>query len=135
MGLLTGKTALITGAARGIGKAVAMKFAQEGANIAFTDLVLNDDMAAGLEATRKEIEALGVTCRAYAGNAADFAETEKTVKQIHADFGSISSSSKCFLTFSTIQMLRKKAALRLPFLTTVSFIMLRWVYISSMILS
>ncbi len=50
MGLLTGKTALITGAARGIGKAVAMKFAAEGANIAFTDLVLNDDMAAGLEA-------------------------------------------------------------------------------------
>ena len=50
MGLLTGKTALVTGAARGIGKAVAMKFAQEGANIAFTDLVLNDDMAAGLEA-------------------------------------------------------------------------------------
>ena len=89
MGLLTGKTALITGAARGIGKAVAMKFAKEGANIAFTDLVLNDDMAAGLEATRKEIEALGVTCRAYAGNAADFEETEKTVKQIHADFGSI----------------------------------------------
>ena len=42
-------------------QAVAMKFASEGANIAFTDLVLNDDMAAGLEATRKEIEALGVT--------------------------------------------------------------------------
>ena len=89
MGLLSGKTALVTGAARGIGKAVAMKFASEGANIAFTDLVLNDDMAAGLEATRKEIEALGVTCRAYAGNAADFEETQKTVKQIHEDFGSI----------------------------------------------
>ena len=89
MGLLTGKTALVTGAARGIGKAVAMKFAQEGANIAFTDLVLNDEMAAGLEETRKEIEALGVTCRAYAGNAAEFAETEALVKQIHADFGSI----------------------------------------------
>lgn len=89
MGLLTGKTALITGAARGIGKAIALKFAQEGANIAFTDLVLNDDMAAGLEATRKEIEAVGVTCRAYAGNAADFAETEKVVKQIKEDFGSI----------------------------------------------
>ncbi len=88
MGLLTGKTALITGAARGIGKAIALKFAQEGANIAFTDLVLNDDMAAGLEATRKEIEAVGVTCRAYAGNAADFAETEKVVKQIKEDFGS-----------------------------------------------
>ena len=59
MGLLSGKTALVTGAARGIGKAVAMKFASEGANIAFTDLVLNDDMAAGLEATRKEIEDFG----------------------------------------------------------------------------
>ena len=45
MGLLTGKTALVTGAARGIGKAVAMKFASEGANIAFTDLVLNDAMS------------------------------------------------------------------------------------------
>ena len=89
MGLLKGKTALITGAARGIGKAIALKFASEGANIAFTDLVLNDDMAAGLEATRQEIESVGVTCRAYAGNAADFAETENVVKQIREDFGSI----------------------------------------------
>ena len=46
-------------------------------------------MKAGLEATRQEIEALGVTCRAYAGNAADFAETEAVVKQIHEDFGHI----------------------------------------------
>lgn len=89
MGLLTGKTALITGAARGIGKAIALKYASEGANIAFTDLVLNDDMKAGLEATRQEIEALDVKSLAYAGNAADFAETEAVVKQIHADFGSI----------------------------------------------
>lgn len=89
MKLLEGKTALITGAARGIGKAIAMKFASEGANIAFTDLVLNDEMAAGLEATRKEIETIGVTCRAYAGNAADFAGTEAVVKQIHEDFGTI----------------------------------------------
>ena len=89
MKLLEGKTALITGAARGIGKALAMKFAQEGANIAFTDLVLNDEMAAGLEATRKEIEAVGVVCRAYAGNAADFEQTEATVKQIKEDFGTI----------------------------------------------
>ena len=89
MGLLKGKTALITGAARGIGKAIALKFASEGANIAYTDLVLNDDMAAGLEATRQEIESVGVTCRAYAGNAADFAETENVVKQIREDFGSI----------------------------------------------
>ena len=42
MKMLEGKTALVTGAARGIGKAVAMKFASEGANIAYTDLVLND---------------------------------------------------------------------------------------------
>ena len=43
MGLLTGKTALVTGAARGIGKAIALRFAAEGANIAFTDLVINED--------------------------------------------------------------------------------------------
>ena len=61
MKLLEGKTAIVTGAARGIGKAIALKFAQEGANIAFTDLVLNDEMAAGMEATRKEIEAVGVS--------------------------------------------------------------------------
>lgn len=89
MGLLSGKTALITGAARGIGKAIALKFAEEGANIAFTDLVLNDDMAAGLEATRKEIEAVGVKCNAYAGNAADFEETEALVKKVKEEMGSI----------------------------------------------
>lgn len=89
MKLLEGKTALITGAARGIGKTIAVKFAQEGANIAFTDLVLNDDMAAGLEATRQEIEAIGVKCLAYAGDASNFAETEETVKKIKEDFGTI----------------------------------------------
>lgn len=87
--LLQGKTALITGAARGIGKAIALRFATEGADIAFTDLVLNDEMAAALEATRQEIEAVGVTCRAYSGNAADFAETDALVKQVAADFGHI----------------------------------------------
>ncbi len=89
MGLLNGKTALVTGAARGIGKAVAMKFAQEGASIAFTDLALNDDMKAGIEATRQEIEALGVKCKTYVGNAADFKETEEVVKKIVEDFGTI----------------------------------------------
>ena len=89
MKLLEGKTAIVTGAARGIGKAIALKFAQEGANIAFTDLVLNDEMAAGMEATRKEIEAVGVKCLAYAGNAANFAETEEVVKKIKEDFGTI----------------------------------------------
>lgn len=85
MGLLTGKTALVTGAARGIGKAIALKFAEEGANIAFTDLVIDENG----EATRAEIEAKGVKCVAYASNAADFAQTAEVVKQVHADFGSI----------------------------------------------
>lgn len=85
MGLLTGKVALITGAARGIGKAIALQFAAEGANIAFTDLVIDE----GAEATRQEIERQGVTCRAYASNAADFAATEDVVKAVHADFGAI----------------------------------------------
>ena len=85
MGLLTGKTALITGAARGIGKALALKFAEEGANIAFTDLVIDKSG----EETRKEIEAKGVKCLAYASNAANFEETAEVVKKIHEDFGTI----------------------------------------------
>ena len=85
MGLLTGKTALVTGAARGIGKAIALKFAEEGANIAFTDLVIDENG----EATKAEIEAKGVKCMAYASNAADFAQTEEVVGQVHKDFGSI----------------------------------------------
>ena len=85
MGLLTGKTALITGAARGIGKAIAMKFAAEGANIAFTDLVIDES---GKE-TEAEIAALGVKAKGYASNAANFAETETVVNQIKVDFGSI----------------------------------------------
>lgn len=85
MGLLDGKVALITGAARGIGKAIALKFASEGADIAFTDLVINE----GAEATLKEIEAYGVKSRAYASNAADYEQTHEVVKEIHAEFGHI----------------------------------------------
>lgn len=85
MGLLTGKTALITGAARGIGKAIALKFAEEGANIAFTDLLIDDN---GKE-TEEEIQKLGVKCKGYASNAADFAQTEDVVKLVKEEFGSI----------------------------------------------
>ena len=85
MALLSGKTALITGAARGIGKAIALKFAAEGANIAFTDLVIDENG----QATEQEIAALGVKVKGYASNAADFAQTEEVVNQVKADFGSI----------------------------------------------
>ena len=85
MKLLEGKTALITGAARGIGKALAIKFAQEGANVAFTDLVIDEN---GKE-TEKEIAAYGVKAKGYASNAADFAQTKEVVAEIHKEFGSI----------------------------------------------
>ena len=85
MGLLNGKVALITGAARGIGKAIALKYASEGADIAFTDLVINE----AAEATVKEIEAFGVKARAYASNAADFEQTHNVVAEILAEFGHI----------------------------------------------
>lgn len=85
MKLLEGKTALITGAARGIGKAIALKFASEGANIAFTDLVIDENG----ETTKAEIEAFGVKCKAYASNAADFAQSEQVVAQVKEDFGSL----------------------------------------------
>lgn len=85
MGLLDGKVALVTGAARGIGKAIALKFASEGADVAFTDLVINE----AAEETVKEIEAFGHRVKAYASNAADFAQTQEVVDQIMADFGHI----------------------------------------------
>lgn len=85
MGLLDGKTALITGAAKGIGKAIALKFAEEGADIAFTDLVINDVA----EQTIREIEAFGHKVRAYASNAADFEQTHGTVEEILKEFGRI----------------------------------------------
>ena len=85
MKLLAGKTALITGAARGIGKAIALKFASEGANVAFSDLNYDDNMMA----TEAEIAALGVIAKGYASNAAIFDDGEKLIDQVVADFGTI----------------------------------------------
>ena len=85
MGLLEGKVALITGAARGIGKAIALKFAEEGADVAFTDLVINE----AAEQTVAEIAAFGHKVKAYASNAASFEETHAVVEDIHKEFGRI----------------------------------------------
>ena len=85
MGLLEGKVALITGAARGIGKAIALRFASEGADIAFTDLVIND----AAQETIREIEALGRKVKGYASNCANFEETQAVVEEIVKDFGRI----------------------------------------------
>ena len=85
MGMLDGKVALITGAARGIGKAIALKFAQEGADVAFTDLVINE----AAEETISEIAAYGHKVKGYASNAANFDETHAVVEEILKEFGHI----------------------------------------------
>ena len=83
--LLESKTALITGAARGIGKQIALAFARDGCNIAFTDLELND---ACVE-TSNQLKALGVKVQAYASNAADFDAAHAVVDDVLKDFGRI----------------------------------------------
>lgn len=85
MKLLENKVALITGAARGIGKQIALCFAAEGCQIAFTDLSLDD---AALQ-TLEELRALGVEAKVYAGNAADFESAHQIVEQVKNDFGRI----------------------------------------------
>ncbi|MBP1617356.1 MAG: fabG [Bacteroidetes bacterium] len=85
MKLLEGKTAIITGASRGIGKAVAIKFAEEGANIAFTCTSLSQN---ALD-TEKELSAFGGKAKAYASNAASFEESHQLVQEVLKDFGQI----------------------------------------------
>ena len=85
MGMLDGKVALVTGAARGIGKAIALKFASEGADVAFTDLVINE----AAEETISEIAAFGHKVKGFASNAANFDETHAVVEEILKDFGRI----------------------------------------------
>lgn len=85
MKLLEGKVAVVTGAARGIGKAIALKFAAEGADVAFTDLVIDENG----KATEAEIAALGVRAKGYASNAANYDDTHNVVAEILKDFGRI----------------------------------------------
>jgi 3-oxoacyl-[acyl-carrier protein] reductase len=82
MKLLEGKTALITGASRGIGKAIALKFAGEGADIAVTNIVDDDEF----KSTIKEIEALGVKAKGYVFNVASFHDSQKNINNILTDF-------------------------------------------------
>ena len=85
MKLLEGKVAVVTGAARVIGKAIALKFAAEGANIAFTDLKIDDNA----KATEAEIAALGVKVKGFASDASNFEDTHNVVAEIVKEFGRI----------------------------------------------
>lgn len=85
MNLLVGKTALITGASRGIGKAIALCYAANGANVAFSDLAL-DENAIALET---QLNGMGIKAKAYASNAASFEASEKLINDVAADFGQI----------------------------------------------
>lgn len=85
MKLLENKVALITGAGRGIGRAIAYKYATEGADVAITDLNIDE----GVQAFVEELKGLGVRAAAYASNAADFDAAHTVVEQIKADFGRI----------------------------------------------
>ncbi|HOI88296.1 MAG TPA: 3-oxoacyl-[acyl-carrier-protein] reductase [Lentimicrobium sp.] len=85
MKLLEGKIALVTGGARGIGKAIALKYAAQGASVAFSDLNY-DENAIALE---KEIEGLGVKAKGYASDASSFEDSDKLIENVVADFGRI----------------------------------------------
>ena len=85
MGLLTGKTALITGASRGIGKAIALLFAREGADIAMTNIADDDEFKNAV----KEIEALGVRAKGYVSDAASFSDSQRVADEVVRDFSRI----------------------------------------------
>jgi len=85
MKLLEGKTALITGANRGIGKAIALRFAGNGANVAFSDLAYNEDS----EKLEKEIESFGVKGKGYASDASSFEQSQNLINDILKDFNKI----------------------------------------------
>ena len=85
MKLLEGKVAVITGAARGIGKSIAIKFAEQGANVAFTDLKLDENT----KALEKELAGYGVKAKGFASDASNFEDAQKTMDEIVAEFGRV----------------------------------------------
>lgn len=85
MQLLEGKTAVITGASRGIGKAIALRYAKEGANVAFSDIKY-DDLAESLE---NELRDMGVKAKGYASDASSFESSEKFINEVLKDFGTV----------------------------------------------
>jgi len=85
MKLLEGKTAIITGASRGIGRGIALVFAQHGANVAFT----YSASAEAAKALEEELVAYGITAKGYQSNAADFNEAQKLAEDVLATFGAI----------------------------------------------
>jgi 3-oxoacyl-[acyl-carrier protein] reductase len=85
MSLLQNKIALVTGASRGIGRAIALRFAQQGANVAFTYL---SSVEKG-EALTAELEAFGVKAKGYRSDASDFKQAEELINNVVADFGTI----------------------------------------------
>ena len=87
MKLLTGKVSIVTGAARGIGAAIALKLAEQGSHIAFT--YVSDSSADKANALVSEIQKLGVKAKAYKANAADFAACENFVNEVVASFGTV----------------------------------------------
>lgn len=87
MKLLEGKTAIVTGAARGIGEGIAIKLAEQGANIAFT--YVSDSSAAKATALEEKLTALGVKAKAYQSNAGDYAACESFVNDVLKEFGAI----------------------------------------------
>jgi 3-oxoacyl-[acyl-carrier protein] reductase len=85
MDLLKGKVAIVTGAARGIGRMIALCFAGEGAEVAFTDLSRDDNM----KSLEKELAGLGVKGRGYVSDASDFEQAQQVVDQVVEDFGKV----------------------------------------------